>query len=209
LDPAESLRRRRHTVAMVEEIDRQVGRILATLDEQGLRDDTIICFLTDHGEQLGDHGLWHKGPFPFENLINTPLLVAGPGIEPGVDTGLVSDIDLVPSLCRLLEVPCLAGCDGIDQSARWGGAETALRKHCLVEYRNGYSDADRAMVVLVKEDIKYMRYEDGEEECTDLAADPQERHNASKHPRIPELRAELLDRLLQSGSRLPIQTGHA
>lgn len=208
IDPAESLRRRRHTVAMVEEIDRQVGRILDSLDQAGLTDDTIVLFLTDHGEQLGDHGLWYKGPFPFENLINTPLLAAGPGIVPGVDDALVSDVDIAPTLCALLGVDELPGCDGIAQHQRWAGG-APQRDHCLVEYRNGYGDADRAMAVLVKPDIKYMRYQDGVEECTDLAADPLERVNASAHPRLPELRAELLDRLLQTGSRLPLQAGHA
>lgn len=205
IDQTESLRRRRHTTAMVEEIDRGMGRILSALEDAGVADDTYVLFLSDHGEQLGDHGLWFKGPFPFENLINTPLLVRGPSLPRGiVNRHLVSDVDLVPTLCHLLDVKPLDGCNGVNQSICWLGGES-VRDHCLVEYRNGYGDVDRAMAVLLKDDIKYMRYQDGEEECTDLIEDPEERMNACHHPQIPDLRSELLDRILQTGSRLPVQ----
>ena len=93
--------RRANTFAMVELIDRGVGMILDALEETGLRDDTLVIFTSDHGELLGDHGLWYKGPFYYEGLLGVPLLVSGPGVEPGVTDALVSTVDLAPTVLEL------------------------------------------------------------------------------------------------------------
>ncbi|HEO70814.1 MAG TPA: hypothetical protein ENN80_06075, partial [Candidatus Hydrogenedentes bacterium] len=57
-----------HTYAMVALIDACVGRILDALDRLGLADDTVVCFTSDHGDLLGDHGLLYKGQLPFASL---------------------------------------------------------------------------------------------------------------------------------------------
>ena len=64
---------------LVRIIDGQMGRILDCLDETGLADDTIVVFTTDHGELLGDHGLWMKGPFHYEQLLRIPMIMRWPG----------------------------------------------------------------------------------------------------------------------------------
>ncbi|HEU5317223.1 MAG TPA: sulfatase-like hydrolase/transferase, partial [Chloroflexota bacterium] len=63
-----------HYYGMVSLIDDAVGRILAALERLGLARDTVVVFGTDHGELLGDHGLWLKGPFLYEGLIRVPYL---------------------------------------------------------------------------------------------------------------------------------------
>lgn len=209
IDAETCQRWRRHTTAMVELIDAGVGTILAALDRSGQRDQTLLLFLSDHGELLGDHGLWLKGPFLYEGLINTPLLVSGPGLPRGVSSrALVSDVDLAPTLCSLLAVDPLPWCDGHDLSACWRGDRDG-RDHCLIEYRNGYGANDRAMAALVTAGEKYIRYQDGEEEFTDLRADPEERVNRRDDPRLPALRERLLDVLLGTGARGPAQVSHA
>ena len=67
---------------MVRLIDQQMGRILSCLEEAGLADNTLVIFTSDHGELLGDHGIWLKGPFHYEPLIRVPLICAGPGDFP-------------------------------------------------------------------------------------------------------------------------------
>lgn len=202
------------TYAMVELIDHNVGRLLDCLKEQGLEDDTIVVFTADHGELLGDFGLWAKGPFFYDCLINTPLIIAQPGtIEPGVSQALFSDLDLAPTLCDLAGVPPKPFMDGISQLPHLQDRQTRVRDHCLVEYRNGYGDADVASKVLVTDDRKYVRYQTGEEELTDLAADPEERHNVAADPdrqREKEaLRLRLLDAILQTEPKGPAQLSHA
>jgi arylsulfatase A-like enzyme len=72
--PAHAREMRAHYYGMVSLIDDAVGRLLAALDRLGLAEDTVVVFATDHGELLGDHGLWLKGPFHYEALTRAPLL---------------------------------------------------------------------------------------------------------------------------------------
>ncbi len=62
--------------AMVDLIDKQVGRLLDYLDKSGQREDTLILFHSDHGENLGDHGMYLKGPYFYENNVHVPLIIS-------------------------------------------------------------------------------------------------------------------------------------
>ncbi|MBX3179336.1 MAG: sulfatase-like hydrolase/transferase [Candidatus Hydrogenedentes bacterium] len=93
---------------MVWQVDHEVGRILAKLDELGLRENTIIAICSDHGLQLGEHGVHKKRSF-YEQTILTPLVIAAPGkLKPGtVVSDQVEMIDFIPTLMDLsgLEIP--------------------------------------------------------------------------------------------------------
>jgi arylsulfatase A-like enzyme len=65
---------------MISLIDHNVGRILNALDDQGLADNTLLVFTTDHGDMMGNHGLYLKGPWPLEDLLRVGMIVAGPGV---------------------------------------------------------------------------------------------------------------------------------
>lgn len=87
--------------------DAQVGRVLAQLDQLGLRDGTIVILWGDHGWQLGEHGLWCKH-CNFQTSLNAPLIVSAPGAAGGRESAaLVEFVDVFPSLCELagLAVP--------------------------------------------------------------------------------------------------------
>lgn len=168
--------RQRHTYAMIEAIDRNVGLVLDELERQGLMEETIIILAADHGELFGDHGLWLKGPFLYEGLINTPLLIHAPGFAPGVSKGLVSAVDIVPTIMELLGCEALAYGDGFSLVPQIRDPSVGVREACMVEYRNGY-DCDVYVNGLVGEDYKYIVYENGEQEYTDLKRDPEERRN--------------------------------
>ena len=88
--------------ASVEEVDNHVGRILATLDELGLRDDTLILYTSDHGEMARAHGCWGKISL-YEDAIRVPLIINGPGLPSGaVESTPVSLIDVYPTICDAL-----------------------------------------------------------------------------------------------------------
>lgn len=79
-------------------LDQQVGRLLDSIDAAGLSDNTYIVFATDHGEMLWDYGLREKGPWPYEQSLRVPLLIAGPGVRAGdCCDQLTSLVDLAPT----------------------------------------------------------------------------------------------------------------
>lgn len=89
---------RRGVAASLHLVDNNVGQLLRRIDDLGLRDSTVVAFLTDHGDFCHDHGFIEK-TIPYEPAINIPFLMAGPGIEAGQECeNLVSQIDLMPTL---------------------------------------------------------------------------------------------------------------
>lgn len=88
---------------MVSRTDDQFGRLLAAIDGAGALEDTIVIYLTDHGEYLGDHGLVEKWPSGLDpSLVRNPLVIAGPGVAEGqVCTSGVELIDILPTLLEL------------------------------------------------------------------------------------------------------------
>ncbi|MEE2658246.1 MAG: sulfatase-like hydrolase/transferase [Candidatus Latescibacterota bacterium] len=102
---------RRQYSAAVECIDDQVGLILDAVERRGMMDDTVIVFSSDHGEMLGDHGLYAKA-CAYEASLRIPLILAGPGLPAGaVSDALVELIDLNPTLCELAGLPEQKGID--------------------------------------------------------------------------------------------------
>lgn len=87
-------------LAMIDLIDQQVGRLLDVLEACGMRENTLIVFMSDHGEMLGDRGLYLKGDFMYEPAVRVPLIISQPGlIEAGrVSNALVELVDLAPTL---------------------------------------------------------------------------------------------------------------
>jgi arylsulfatase A-like enzyme len=91
---------------MISQLDHQIGRLLTTLDEIGLADDTLVAVSTDHGEFLGEHQMIFKGPFAYDSLLRVPLLVRGPGFEAGaVVDDPVGTIDLAPTALNAAGLP--------------------------------------------------------------------------------------------------------
>ena len=98
--------------ACVSYIDAQVGKIMAELDKQGLRDKTIVILWGDHGWNLGEHGLWCKHA-NYHTSLHAPMMVAGPGVKPGRKTNALTEfVDIYPSLCELAGIPPANGLEG-------------------------------------------------------------------------------------------------
>ena len=96
------VRRARHAYyGEIAYVDDQVGRLLATLERFGLRQDTVVLFTADHGEMLGERGLWYKMHF-FEWALRVPLIVSAPGrFAAGRVAMPVSLVDVMPTLLEL------------------------------------------------------------------------------------------------------------
>ncbi|PFG29720.1 choline-sulfatase [Paramicrobacterium agarici] len=104
LSEQETQTARRAYFAVVSYVDDLVGRLLAELDRLGLRDDTVVVFTSDHSEMLGEHGMWFKRTYR-EGSAKVPLLVSGTGVQPGRRPGVVSLVDLTPTLMEIGNVP--------------------------------------------------------------------------------------------------------
>lgn len=84
--------------------DHQIGRVLDTLEEHGRLDNTIVVITADHGEAFGEHGRFGHHPYPYEELVRVPLIIAGPGIDSTTVDQQVSLVDLAPTILDLLDV---------------------------------------------------------------------------------------------------------
>jgi len=90
--------------ASVSYMDAQVGKVLKTLKEEGLEDNTIVIFTSDHGFHLGEHEFWMKVSVK-EESAKVPLIIKVPGKEPSVCSSFVELLDLYPTVAELAKLP--------------------------------------------------------------------------------------------------------
>ena len=113
LGPDEITETRRQYCAEIELIDDYVGRMLDTLERRGMLENTVVVFTSDHGEMLGDHGMYTKS-VAYEGASHIPLVIAGPGVRSGaVSQALVGLIDLNPTVCELAGLDRQPGIDAV------------------------------------------------------------------------------------------------
>lgn len=107
-------RARSNYFAMLRLIDDQVRRFVEHLESRGRRDNTILFFLSDHGDYVGEYGLVRKGAELPEVLARIPFQVCGPGIQAGADPhpAHVSIVDILPTICEACDIPLPAGVQG-------------------------------------------------------------------------------------------------
>ena len=79
-------------------IDDNFGRVMKALKDNGLYENTVVILTSDHGEALGDHSMWGKGPYHYDGVIRVPFLVSWPGHFEGGAThdGVISLVDFAP-----------------------------------------------------------------------------------------------------------------
>jgi choline-sulfatase len=185
--PAEQvLRARRGYYGAISLVDDHVGAILDSLAEHGFDDDTVILFTSDHGDMLGERGLWYKMA-PFEGSIHVPLLVHAPArFAPRRVSEPVSLLDLLPTLVELGGGAQVDG-DGASLVPALDGADPPERDVPL-EY---LAEGIRApQVTLVRGPLKLVRSLGEPDLLYDLAADPDERVDVADDPRyVEELRS--------------------
>jgi choline-sulfatase len=188
--------------AMCDLIDAQVGRVLDALDRTGQRDDTIVVFTSDHGEMLGDHGLYLKGPYFYDPAIRVPLLMHWPGrVEGGTSVDTLTELgDLAPTLLDLAGVDPPPGMQARSFAPVLTGEPTVHRESVYCEYYNAmpwHEDSARPFATMIRtESAKLVRMHGLDTgELYDLSADPAETTNRWDDPALQDTRASLLARL--------------
>ncbi|MBF9029687.1 choline-sulfatase [Rhodobacterales bacterium HKCCE3408] len=174
----EDIRRsRRAYFANISYLDSKIGAILKVLEDT--RQEAVILFVSDHGDMLGERGLWFKMNF-YEGSARVPLMVAAPGMAPGrIDTP-VSTIDVTPTLAALAGVSMeevAPWTEGVDLAPVAGGA---TRGPVAMEYA---AEASISPLVALREGKwKYTNCAKDPEQLFDLEADPQELNDLYEDP---------------------------
>ena len=183
-----------YTYSQIEMIDDGIGKILQTLHDKGLAENTIIIFTSDHGDYLGDHGLLHKGPASYRGITEIPLLMSGPTIKKGQTvSGLTSNVDLAPtllSLCGVTHDP--VSFDGVSLTPMLSGERPTVRSHTFGEY-HPTSLKHLYNQTIYTDRWRYTIYPQMAEwgELFDLENDPAEQHNLFFSADSQPIRAEL------------------
>ncbi len=197
---SEDVRNARHAYyGMISYIDDKIGRVLKTLKDTGLDENTIIVFTGDHGEMLGERGMWFKQTF-FEWSSRVPLVVSYPKkFKPARQSAVVSLVDLVPTLLDLVE------------AGKSGDASLDLDGHSMIGLldgdTNGWADTayseytDMGVTapcrMLRKGNYKYIYTHGFPAMLFDLAADPDELVNRVDDPELALVKDDLANEVLK------------
>ncbi|MFU1478425.1 choline-sulfatase [Roseovarius sp. C7] len=212
---------RRGYFAMVSHLDELVGGLLEVLSSIGQRDNTYIFITSDHGEMLGERGMWYKFN-PYEASVRVPLIAQGPGFEPGArEEALASLVDLLPTFTDIASEGSFDG-----YAAPYDGRSLFKlpKRHSpedkiFVEF-NGEGLYAPAMIV-IKGDLKLVHSRTDPKMLFDLAKDPLELTNLAEDPAyraaLDDLTAEMearwdetaLDARIRSSQRKRLFVHHA
>ncbi len=190
------------TYGMIEMIDDAVGSMLSALGRLGLDDDTIVIFLSDHGDLMGEFGLLFKGPYHYQALIRTPLIWAD-GRSPEVTShpGYVSSIDLAASILQAAGLTPFNGMQGRPFVGQ-DGKLIASRDCVLIEDEvqtllPGRPFRGRVRTLL-EDNWRLSIYDGIEHGCLyNLDADPNELENLWEDPASGMIRCNMTERLVR------------
>lgn len=168
--------------AMIEQVDTEVGRMLDSLEETGQAENTIVVYMSDHGEMLGDHGIFLKGSYFYEGAIRVPMIIRWPGkYKAGLRSdALVEMVDLAPTLLEAAGIVIPEGMQGLSLTPLLTGQTTRHRDSIYCEFFDSlalYNPPPMAVCVRT-EQHKLVYYQKlGVGEFYDLEKDPSETYN--------------------------------
>lgn len=196
-DHTDVVRRRSHYYAAITDMDRHVGRILATLDDQGQLDDTIVVYTSDHGLALGQRGIWGKGngtrPLNmYETSIRVPLIWHHRSVR---HAGIERCVDHYDTFRTLLEI---AGVELSEGEAYPGSSYAGLLRHTDAPWDDAVVGEYGDLRMVRTPDYKLVRrYPAGPHELFDLVADPTELTNLAGRAELSAVEQQL-DALLEA-----------
>jgi len=179
-------------------MDKGIGEIVRRVEQLGIRDETMIIFMSDNGMNLGHHGIWGKGngTFPqnmYDTSVKVPAIFSHPGHIPAgkVCSELISQYDIFPTLLDYLDIEHdMVGLPGTSFAPLLRGAEQPGRDDVVV-----FDEYGPVRMIRTREWKYVHRYPYGPHELFDLSNDPDEKQNliedAGKETIVTHLRAEL------------------
>jgi len=183
----DEIRNARHAYyANVSYFDSKIGEIVKALEEAQQLDNTVIVVTADHGDMLGERGLWYKMNF-FEHSARVPLIVAGPGVVQGTSHEPVSLVDLYPTFLDLAgttnELPpgFTSDLDGQSLLPLLHGYTENFAGEVLAEYCA--ECASHPILMVRRKQFKYIHCDVDPPQLYDVAHDPQELVNLVNNPK--------------------------
>lgn len=189
--------------ATISFMDAQIGKLLTTLEKEGLINKTIVVFCSDNGYNLGQHGMWMKQAL-FEHTTRTPLIISVPGItnKEAKSSRIVEMLDIYPTLANLCELKHIPqDLDGRnlmpllkDVNAQWDDVATSLvvrTGNPSIKYmKKGEKVIGKSIRV---ERYRYTEWDNGEKggELYDYQVDPNENNNLYNNPKYRKIQEEL------------------
>ena len=171
-------------LATISFMDAQVGRVLDELEAQGLDQNTIIVFWSDHGYHLGEKGITGKNTL-WERATRVPLIFAGPGVSVGAQSSQpVELLDMYPTLAALAGLPKKEEIEGISIVPQLKESESPRKRPAITTHNPGNHSVR-------SERWRYIRYADGSEELYDHFRDPNEWSNLATNSSYSDVIAEL------------------
>lgn len=175
--------------ALVTLVDQYVGQLIDIIDGSALKDNTVILYLSDHGEMAGRHGIWQKQCF-YENAVRIPILLRLPDdlrsvypLQKRIDAP-VSIVDVFPTLLQLAGAAPVKGLPGISLLSPEPERAIFSEYHAQGMLNAGYMLQDGT--------YKLCYYVNGEPQLFDLADDPDEKHDLHGNSRYAEIENELI-----------------
>ncbi len=196
--------------ALVETFDTMVGKVLDRLKVTGLADNTLIIYTSDHGDQIGERGLWWKQTF-YDDSIKVPLILSWPGVLPANERRdqIVNLIDLAPTMLEAMGAPALPEIDGRsfwtvakDPTANWKNETFA--EYCvdgMAAWASGLTSQQR-MIRAGKWKLIY--YSGHRPQLFDLDEDPGEIRDLAESPEHAAVREKLTARVLENWNPVDI-----
>ena len=181
--------------ASVAFMDAQVGKVLAALDANGLREKTIVIFTSDHGYHLGEHDFWAKVSLRDESA-GVPLIISMPGKKPAVCDSFVELIDLYPTTATLCGLPLQDRLQGKNISAMLDDPKVTVRDAAfsVAPSRKGFLLREGSWAY-----IQYKEDASGGIELFDVQADPKQYTNLANssehHATVQDLKTKLKQKL--------------
>lgn len=202
-------------------IDEAVGRLLASLAELGVDDDTDVFYTSDHGELQGDHGLMFKGPYHVTSLLHVPMLwrpAPSAGIAAADIPEPVGHVDLAPTFCEVAGIPVPAHMEGASLPTLPGSGRRAV----ITTFDSQFAPMGMHLRTIFAEDTLCTvyepstrdeggrfplywsvwgrgtvvpRYDGSEGELYDLRDDPLQRHSRFHDPALRARRDRLIEEL--------------
>ncbi|MAS37423.1 MAG: hypothetical protein CL610_25715 [Anaerolineaceae bacterium] len=178
-------------------VDDNIGKILDTLESTGLAENTIVVFLSDHGDYLGDHGFYGKG-LPYDSVLRVPLIWRGLDVQAGqVVDSMASTLDIAPTLLAYAGIAEPEGTQGISMGPLLAGEVDTLRQAALTENDDDFVPMRaRTLTTTQWKLTRYVNQPHGE--LFDRVNDPNEMVNLWHHPDYQAIKQQVIASLLEA-----------
>jgi iduronate 2-sulfatase len=168
-------------------MDDQVGRVMAELDRQGLRESTAVVFIGDHGYHLGEHFFWQKSNL-HEDVTRIPFIISAPGFKPGESVSFAELADIYPTVSELVGI-------SVPDTVQGKSLVPLLKNPQATVRDEAFTVGNNKDFAIRGAEWAYMLYKDDTDELYDMQQDPKQFTNLATDPRYADVLAAQRKRL--------------